>query len=186
MRQTRIAKHRSRPAAWKQAPLPLDGRDLDIVKAHQLARNPGSRGLADGSPAATWHDPAGRARQANSRLTSRHPDWLTTEDNVHPVILQELAAQRVKAIIAQADAARRARQARTSDQLPRPAQPSWPPAQERGPVSTAAVSGPALRNSYYPHPLATEQAARGQAMAIGFASAEDIAGKPLRLRGSVS
>jgi hypothetical protein len=48
----RIAKHRSRPAAWKQAPLPLDGRDPDIVKAHQLARNPGSRGLADGSPAA--------------------------------------------------------------------------------------------------------------------------------------
>jgi hypothetical protein len=52
VRQTRIAKHRSRPAAWKQAPLPLDGRDPDIVKAHQLARNPGSRGLADGSPTA--------------------------------------------------------------------------------------------------------------------------------------
>jgi len=40
VRQTQIRKHRNRPAAWKQTPLPLDPRDPDIVKAHQLTRNP--------------------------------------------------------------------------------------------------------------------------------------------------
>jgi hypothetical protein len=44
VRQTRIQKHRSRPVGWKQTPLRLDGRDPDIVKAHQLARNPGWQG----------------------------------------------------------------------------------------------------------------------------------------------
>lgn len=44
MRQTRIQKHRSRPVGWKQTSPRLDGRDPDIVKAHQLARNPGWQG----------------------------------------------------------------------------------------------------------------------------------------------
>jgi hypothetical protein len=40
VRHTRIRKHRNRPAAWKQTPQLLDPRDPDIVKAHQLTRNP--------------------------------------------------------------------------------------------------------------------------------------------------
>jgi hypothetical protein len=40
VRQTRIRKHRNRPAAWKQTPQLLDPSDPDIVKAHQLTRNP--------------------------------------------------------------------------------------------------------------------------------------------------
>lgn len=45
---------------------------------------------------------------------------------MHPVILQQLAAERIKAMIAQADVARRARQARRA-QRARTSEPvAWP------------------------------------------------------------
>lgn len=38
MRQTRITKRRHRPDRWRQAPLPHDPRDPDIVRAHEAGR----------------------------------------------------------------------------------------------------------------------------------------------------
>jgi len=38
MRQIRIAKRRLTPSSGRQAPLPLDPRDPDIVHAHRAAR----------------------------------------------------------------------------------------------------------------------------------------------------
>jgi hypothetical protein len=54
MRQIRIAKRRCGPAGRRQAPLPPDPRDPDIVHAHRAARR-SSRSDA-GRP-----QPAGRA-----------------------------------------------------------------------------------------------------------------------------
>jgi hypothetical protein len=39
VKRIHIGKRRPRPAGRRQEPLPLDLRDPDIVKAHQLARN---------------------------------------------------------------------------------------------------------------------------------------------------
>jgi len=40
MRQIRITKRRHRPESWRQAPLPHDPCDPDIVRAHEAARHP--------------------------------------------------------------------------------------------------------------------------------------------------
>ena len=55
MRQIRIAKRRRGPAGWRQAPLPPDPRDPDIVHAHRAARR---SSCSD----ASRPQPAGRAR----------------------------------------------------------------------------------------------------------------------------
>jgi hypothetical protein len=48
VRQTRIGKRRTRTESWRQAPLPPDARDPDIVRAHRLARLAASRGAGRG------------------------------------------------------------------------------------------------------------------------------------------
>lgn len=62
MKHIHIAKRRPRPASRRQEPLPLDTRDPDIVKAHQLARSSGSQGPADGGRVEATQDPAGPRR----------------------------------------------------------------------------------------------------------------------------
>jgi hypothetical protein len=64
---------------------------------------------------------------------------------MHPVMLQELAAQRVKDMIAHADAARRARQARRASASDSPVRPARgrPPAHEPAQAPSAPASGSA-------------------------------------------
>jgi len=50
VKQIHIGKRRPRPAGRRQEPLPLDLRDPDIVKAHQLARSAGSQAVDQSMP----------------------------------------------------------------------------------------------------------------------------------------
>jgi Polyketide cyclase / dehydrase and lipid transport len=70
VRQTRIRKHRNRPAAWKQTPQLLDPSDPDIVKAHQLTRNPIPR-LTD--QRGRREPPSDIARTRRRATTARSP-----------------------------------------------------------------------------------------------------------------
>jgi hypothetical protein len=84
VRQTRIRKHRSRPAARKHVPLRLCGRDPDIVKGHQLAAIPARRGPAvpvqqthrcgQHNPACRRHEPA-QAPSASASGSASGKDW---------------------------------------------------------------------------------------------------------------
>jgi hypothetical protein len=87
-------------------PRRLDGRDPDIVKAYQLARNPSWQGPAEGGPGAGHRDLPALARETHIGPSGWSSGLTTKEDAVHPVILQELATQQVKDMIAQADTAR--------------------------------------------------------------------------------
>jgi hypothetical protein len=156
-------------------PRRLDGRDPDIVKAYQLARNPSWQGPAEGGPGAGHRDLPALARETHIGPSGWSSGLTTKEDAVHPVILQELATQQVKDMIAQADTARarRTRQARTSDPLARPAQPSRPPGartphtrRRRQHLDPRQEGGqPALMNSCYRCPRANDRAAKPQASA---------------------
>jgi hypothetical protein len=62
---------------------------------------------------------------------------------MHPVIVQELAAERIKAMVAQADVARRARQARLAQR-----------AGTSAPVTWSARPGPPITQDESAHLLA--------------------------------
>ena len=69
MSQIRIGKSRPGSASWRQEPLPADGRDSDIVHAHQIVRRTScDRRRGDRqrqAPATAVH------RQMNSSANSR-------------------------------------------------------------------------------------------------------------------
>jgi hypothetical protein len=65
MRQIRVARHRPRPASWPQTPLPPDPRDPDIVRAHQITRQPASPAPGPRQAAGSATRPAARGRPPN-------------------------------------------------------------------------------------------------------------------------
>ena len=96
MRQNRIGGRRTGPPAGSKR-LRRSTRDPDIIHAHQITRHTSGSGP----------------------LTAK-------EDTMHPVILQQLAAERISEMIADADDARRARQARRGRRSRTPAHMTRP------------------------------------------------------------